>query len=91
MEIEVEWDEHNWPKCAKHGVSKESIEYVLLHDSQITPDLKKDYGEERHIAVGQNKNGRYVFIVFCRREEKLRPISAHYMHDKAVKKYLNQM
>ncbi len=25
----INWDEGNWPKCAKHGVSKKEVEYLF--------------------------------------------------------------
>ena len=85
MEVEVEWDEHNWPKCAKHGVSKAEIEYVLLHNPLTTPDVYE--AEPRFRAVGKNANGRYVFIVYCRRNTKVRPIGARYMHRSEIVRY----
>ena len=28
-----DWDDGNWPKCAKHGLTKEDIESVFATDS----------------------------------------------------------
>jgi hypothetical protein len=33
-----EWDEGNWPKCGKHGVSKDAIEHVLSSGPLVLAD-----------------------------------------------------
>ena len=81
-----DWDEGNWPKCGKHGVSREEIEEVL----SSTPAVMSDpFAEEpRMRAIGTTAAGRYVFLVFMLRqidgETRLRPISARYMHQKEI-------
>jgi uncharacterized DUF497 family protein len=35
------WDSGNWPKCGKHGVSREEIERLFLEgQARVAPDLK---------------------------------------------------
>ena len=84
-----DWDEGNWPKCGKHGVSREEIEQVLLGSPAVMADPHPD--EPRLRAIGKTKAGRYVFLVFMLRQvEKntmLRPISARYMHQKEIAHY----
>lgn len=50
--------------------------------------------EPRMRAIGKTKAGRYVFLVFMKREIRgktwLRPISARYMHAKEVAHYESQ-
>lgn len=89
MFSKLEWDSGNWPKCNKHGVRKEEIEYVLAHKLW---EIRDPYENEmRFRAVGKTNCGRYVFIVYTLRysadEETLRPISARYMHEKEIKTY----
>jgi hypothetical protein len=87
-----DWDEGNWPKCGKHGVSREEIEQVLLGSPAVMADPHPD--EPRLRAIGKTKAGRYVFLVFMLRQvEKntmLRPISARYMHQKEIDHYEDQ-
>ena len=33
-----DWDEGNWPKCGKHGVSRAEIEEVLSGTPAVMPD-----------------------------------------------------
>ncbi len=84
-----DWDEGNWPKCGKHGVSREEIEQVLRGTPSVMPDPHVD--EPRMRAIGTTDVGRYIFLVFMQRkmdgQAKLRPISARYMHQKEIDHY----
>lgn len=88
-----DWDEGNWPKCGKHGVSREEIEQVLLNSPAVMPDPHQN--EPRMRAIGKTAAGRYVFLVFMVREiaqqTYLRPISARFMHQKEIEHYENQI
>ena len=84
-----DWDQGNWPKCAKHGLSKSEIEAVFRNEPRTDADPSTI--ERRFRAVGQNGEGRYVFVVFSIRVRDgarfIRPISARYMHAKEVMRY----
>ncbi|MGJ8572948.1 MAG: BrnT family toxin [Hoeflea sp.] len=86
-----EWDEGNWPKCAKHGVSKAEIEFVLTSAPMVMPDRSPVTQETRFNAIGLTKEGRHLFVVFIIREtnsdKRLRVISARYMHKKEITRY----
>lgn len=89
----VQWDQGNWPKCAKHGVTKAEIEHVLRH-GRVAPDLRHSLLEDRFIAVGTNEAGRPLFVGFTYRrmggQVWLRPITARYMHAKEAQRYGSQ-
>ncbi|SDM01181.1 BrnT family toxin [Paracoccus chinensis] len=84
-----DWDEGNWPKCGKHGVSRAEIEEVFTRTPAVLADPFPE--EARMRAIGKSAAGRYVFVVFMLREidgqTKLRPISARYMHEKEIAHY----
>jgi uncharacterized DUF497 family protein len=86
--VGFDWDDGNWPKCGKHGVSKAEIEYALSSRPLVLPDRDPPEEETRFNAVGRNADGRYVFAVFTLREKGgsrlIRPISARYMHRKEI-------
>ena len=88
----IDWDGGNWPKCGKHGVSREESEGVLLGNPAVMPDPHPD--EPRLRAIGKTPAGRYVFLVFMPRQMGskvlLRPISARFMHQKEVTHYERQ-
>lgn len=88
-----DWDDGNWPKCGKHGVSKEEIEAVLMdRHTRVFPDPAHGGEEIREIAVGVSLlSGHPMAIFFTRRMSGgltfIRPFSARYMHDKEFRKY----
>jgi len=90
--IGFDWDDGNWPKCGKHGVSKEEIEAVFWNIPAVQPDPFPD--EERLRAIGRNDEDRYIFAVFILRTTDagnlIRPVSARYMHEKEIVSYEQQ-
>jgi uncharacterized protein len=86
-----DWDDGNWPKCGKHGVSKTEIESLLLSKPFVLPDRTPGLTETRYNAVGLNAEERYLFIVLTLRRNEIgtfaRPISARYMHEKESSRY----
>lgn len=85
----IEWDDGNWPKCGKHGVSREAIEHVMRHMTFRIPDPNPS--EPRFRTASRAPDGRPVFVVYTHRERSgqtyLRPISARYMHGKEIDRY----
>lgn len=88
-----DWDEGNWPKCAKHGLSQAEIEHVIANARFVVDDPST--GERRLRTAGKAPTGRFVFVAFTYRQKAgktlLRPISARYMHDKEIRSYETQM
>jgi uncharacterized DUF497 family protein len=73
---EFDWDDGNTAKCAKHGLTQAEIESVFRLDPDVSPDPLHSQTEDRFVATGLTLSGRFVFVVFCLRRGKLRPISA---------------
>jgi uncharacterized DUF497 family protein len=80
-----DWNSGNWPKCGKHGVSREEIERLFMEgQARVAPDVKHSTpAESRHIAIGR-VDGRAMFVAFAIRGDLVRPISARYMHMQEV-------
>lgn len=91
-----EWDAGNWPKCGKHGVGRDEIEDVFYQPSfRVFPDPAHSLIEQRWLGIGRaSETGRWVFLVFTARSSDrltlVRPVSARYMHDKEIEKYVRQ-
>lgn len=85
----VQWDGGNWPKCGKHGVSKEEIEQAFDSIWFLAPVGHE--AEERYRAVSNTADGRPVIVIFTFRGQGgkvyFRPVSARYMHEREVKSY----
>lgn len=93
--IGFEWDEGNRVKCAKHGVSREEIEYVFASDPVLLlPDIAHSDSEERLIVIGMTAAGRHIFVAFTLGEGPqgilIRPVSARYMHRKEIDRYAQE-
>ena len=95
MEFKVsafDWDDGNRDKCRKHGLSMSDVEHLLVSARNlIVRDVQNSLTEDRYIAIGKTRAGRFSFVVFTLRvaddQFKLRPISARYMHKKEIAKY----
>ena len=87
---DFDWDKANWPKCGKHGVSREEIEALFTTDAAVYPATA---GRElRRIAIGRAAAGHWLLVVFTFRHRQggqrlIRPISARYMHKEEVEHY----
>lgn len=89
-----EWDDGNWPKCGKHGVSKSDIEAIFdREDTKVLFDAAHSTAEEdRYFAVAANVGGHAgLFVGFTMRRVEganlVRPITARYMHRKEASRY----
>ena len=83
-----DWDDGNWPKCGKHGVSRAEIEAVITGPVAVRPDVSHSRIETRFLAIGRTSDDRHVLVCFTIRQyhgsRYLRPISARHMHQKEV-------
>jgi uncharacterized DUF497 family protein len=82
-----DWDHGNRTKCQKHGLTLDDIEHALTNNPRVAPDPAHSQDEQRFIAISRTATGRPVFVAFCWRGAKLRPISARYMHAKEAARY----
>lgn len=87
-----DWDEGNSSKNEiKHGIPQSVVECFFLEKIWIAPDPTHSLNEERFLAIGKEKGGRYLIVAFTFRiknERRLiRPISARYMNRREILKY----
>jgi uncharacterized DUF497 family protein len=86
-----DWDEGNSGKCQKHGLSLEAIEAVFRGPFRLAPDLAHSQVETRFLAIGKGDGNRLVLVAFTLRRgeagDRIRPISARYMHEKERRAY----
>ena len=80
-----DWDEGNYRKNEKHGVSMAEAEQVFFNAPLLLiEDTKHSSQESRFHALGKSDDNRPLHITFTLRnaEEKIRVISARDMHRK---------
>jgi hypothetical protein len=86
-----DWDAGNWPKCARHGVTREAPETAFAGEIVFFDDPFEASVEARYRAIADDGSGRKLFVVFCFRVRDgamlVRPISARYMHAEEVEDY----
>ncbi|MBI2346067.1 MAG: BrnT family toxin [Deltaproteobacteria bacterium] len=79
-----DWDAGNTDKNeAKHGVTNLECEEVFFNRPLIVtrnPELLQ--GEDRYLVLGRTHAKRLLFVVFTRRGERIRVISARPMSRK---------
>ena len=85
--MQFDWDDGNLAKAQKHGLTREEIEGFFRARPLVAPDPKHSQAEQRFIAVGRTDGGRPAFVAFCWRGDRIRPISARYMHAREVRRY----
>jgi uncharacterized protein len=87
--LEFEWDE-NKAKAneRKHGVSFEETISVFNDSLSINfDDPDHSVGENRYLIIGVSLQGRYLFVSYTERGDKIRLINARLMTAKERKYY----
>ncbi|SRR6266568_5184504 len=85
VSLEFEWDNGNSGKNKKHMVDDKEAEEVFFDEKRfIFKDKLHSGNEERIRIIGKTKAKRLLFIVFTRRNKKIRIISARNINKKEV-------
>jgi uncharacterized protein len=87
--IGFDWDDANRHKnWRKHRVAWWECEEVFFnHPIFILPDEKHSINEPRFFALGVTHGGRPLFLVFARRNSRIRIVTARDMNRKERKIY----
>lgn len=86
--MEFEWDTAKAAQnTAKHGVPFEYATRVFLDPRRIDrQDARHDYGEERHLVLGEI-DGRLFAVSYTLRRDLTRLISARKANDRERRQY----
>jgi len=89
--VGFDWDEGNiYKNEKKHGVKWQEIEEIFFNDPLILlEDIKHSSDECRCFALGKTNTELQLFVVFTKREDKIRVISARAMSKKERSYYEN--
>ena len=91
MDLEFEWDEAKRRKnLAKHGIDFMRAKEIWQGDVLEFASLQGHHGEERFLAVGMN-NGYFITVVYTRRHNMLRIISARIARNNERKNYQSEI
>ncbi|MDI6768291.1 MAG: BrnT family toxin [Anaerolineales bacterium] len=82
--VGFDWDEGNREKnWLKHRVTTSECEEAFFNlPLLLQPDPSHSQAEHRYFVLGQTNVGRYLFIAFTTRNDKIRVISAREMSQK---------
>jgi len=71
----------------KHGIDLRDAAYVFLDTHRLdAADERKDYGEERRVVVGTVEDRVWV-VLYTRRTDAIRLISARKANEREQKRY----
>ncbi len=85
--MEFEWDEaKRRSNLAKHGVDFVDAARMLCGSPAMAEDSRRNYGEERCVAMGEEA-GNILVVVFTIRSGAFRIISARKANAREKKKY----
>ena len=82
-----DWDNGNWPKCGKHGMTQAEIEQVFANEPAVHDNPVHSDTEQRFKAIGRTNAKRLAYVSFPFRGPLIRPIRARFMHQKEVDSY----
>ena len=74
-EIDFHWDAANINHIARHHVSTEETEQVILNDP-LDLGMEIVEGEERYVNLGATAQGRVLLVVTTWREDRVRVVTA---------------
>jgi uncharacterized protein len=74
-ELGFDWDDANSGHIARHGITPEEGEQAMLN-IPVEIDYQVIDGEERFVAVGMTRAGRFLTIVWTDREGLVRIVTA---------------
>ena len=84
-----DWDQANINHIARHGITPEEAEQVVLNDP-IDLTMQLSDGEERTPQVGETDAGRLLVVVTTWREELIRVVTAFPAKSAFRKLYVTQ-
>jgi hypothetical protein len=85
--MNADWDEFNIEHIADHNVSPNEAEEALLDRNRVSIQSNKRNGEKRWVIVGKTYGGRLLVVVFTRRGEQIRVVTAYDATSSERKRY----
>jgi uncharacterized DUF497 family protein len=85
LDGDFDWDQANITHIAQHGVKPEEAEQVVANNP-ITLTVVIRGGELRTVCAGLTNAGRALKVVYTRRSDKIRVVTAH--EDRGLRRIL---
>jgi len=86
MKIErISWDQETADHISNHSVSPEEVEKVLFNDETLPLIMRGK--EDKYLAYGKTKGGRFLLVVWAAKYRKTKIITARDMSKKEKQFY----
>lgn len=85
--MDFEWDEHNEEHALDHGVEPDEASEALLDPLRIGAPAYSAGDEQRWAALGATEDGRVLFVVFTRRKDRVRVVTARDATSREKRRY----
>jgi uncharacterized DUF497 family protein len=82
-----DWDEGNERHVLDHGVDPMEVEEALLDPERLRADARNVPEERRLAFIGATEEGRILLVIYTKRGEKVRPITARDASDEQKRRY----
>lgn len=82
-----DWNESNEYHVLAHGVEPGEVEEALLDPERMRAEALNEPGERRLAFTGATEEGRILFVVYTKRGEKVRPITARDASEAQKRRY----
>ena len=90
--MEFDWDyAKNEANRKKHGISFNEAKHIFDGPTLTRVDDRQDYGENRHISLGELSPDAVLLIVHTKRGDKIRLISARKANHRERKVYYDYL
>lgn len=74
--MDADWDEFNIEHIARHNVYPNEAEEALLDRNRVSMESNTRNGERRWVILGKTYGERLLVVVFTRRGEQIRVVTA---------------
>jgi uncharacterized protein len=85
--VAFEWDEGNEEHIAHHGVTSEEVEEAFFDPARLTVDVYNTTTERRRGLLGRTEDGRLLFVVYTRRAQAVRVVTARDASERHRRRY----
>jgi hypothetical protein len=82
-----DWDVANREHIARHHVTPDEVEQVIMNRDSLIVKIESRKGETRTVCLGLTKKGRYLAAVYTKRGEMTRVVTAFPMNRSQRKLY----
>jgi uncharacterized DUF497 family protein len=74
--MEFDWDSGNITHISRHDLYPEEVEQVFLDPRKKGTSSRRTENEKRWAIIGQTYSGRILFVVYTKRDARIRVVTA---------------